>query len=67
MFKSIQTGRFFIDPCRLIHREGPVYERPFCSMLVFQKGTLSFEKLFLILFCNEERTHKLDLNNKDRR
>ena len=32
---------FFKDPCRFFHREGSMYERPFCPMLVFQKGTFS--------------------------
>ena len=50
--KVFETVVFFIDQGRLFHTEGPMYERPFCPILVFRKGTLSLEKLLLdsILF-----------------
>ena len=47
LFKSIQNDDFFIDPGGLFHRQGPMYERLFCPMLVFRKGTLSLAKLLL--------------------
>ena len=47
-FKSTKDGGFFsIDPGRFFHRKGPIYERPFCLILVFQKGTYSLAKLLL--------------------
>ena len=47
MLKNIENGGFYVDPEKLLQREGPICERPFCSMLVFRKGTLSLEKLLL--------------------
>ena len=41
MLKSIQNGVvvFFKNPGRLFHREGPMYERPFC-LAIFPKRNL---------------------------
>ena len=66
MLKSIQNGAFFKDPGGLFHSEGPMYERPFCPMLVFRKGALSLAKLLLDFIVIEGRTHKLHSNNEDR-
>ena len=38
---------FFIDPGRLFHRQGPIYEKPFCTILVFRKETFRLAKLIL--------------------
>ena len=33
---------------RLFHKEGPMYDKVFCAVLILQKGCLSFAKLFLM-------------------
>ena len=45
--KVFKTVVLFINSGRLLHREGPVYGRPFCPILFFRKGTLSLTKLLL--------------------
>ena len=45
--KYLKLFFFFKDPGRLFDGEGPVYEKPFCPMLVFRKGTLSLARLLL--------------------
>ena len=33
---------------RLLHAEGPIYDKVFCPVLVLQKGSLGLVKLFLV-------------------
>ena len=49
MFESVQIIQIFImGSGKLLHIEGPMYDKVFCPRLVFRKGDLSLGKLFVV-------------------
>lgn len=49
MFESVQIIQIFImGSGKLLHIEGPMYDKVFYPMLVFRKGDLSLGKLFVV-------------------
>ena len=49
---------------RLLQKEGPMYDKIFCTVLVSQKGCLSFAKLFLRLFFSTEQIQRFHSDKK---